>query len=100
MGNEKPLFRCVGLKLESYDILKGLHVRWNFCSSKGRPLRFKGISFNYVGKWGVLSPEQIFDLQNTKDSDLAVYCNLSINRFNGKESIQLMVDKITLGPWD
>jgi len=100
MGNEKPLFRCVGLKLESFDILKELHVRWNFCSSKGRPLRFKGISFNYVGKWGVLSPDQIFDLQNAKDSDLAVYCNLSINRFNGKESIQLMVDKITLGPLD
>ena len=93
MGNEKPLFRVKGLRLESFDILKELHVRWNFVSDS---LRFKGISFNYVGKWGVLSPEQIFDLQ---DENLLVYCGLSINRFNGKESIQLMVDKITLGPF-
>ena len=30
MGNEKPLFRVKGLKLQSFDLLKEVHVRWNF----------------------------------------------------------------------
>ncbi|MEE2742787.1 MAG: DHHA1 domain-containing protein, partial [Bdellovibrionota bacterium] len=100
MGNEKPLFKVRGLTLQSFDLLKEVHVRWNFLSSQngpnGSPLRLKGISFNYVGKWGVLSPDRIYDLQFAKDSDLSVYCHLSLNRFNGRESIQLMVEKITL----
>ena len=100
MGNEKPLFRVKGLKLQSFDLLKEVHVRWNFLTTQngqnGSPLRFKGISFNYVGKWGVLTPDRIYDLQFSKDSDLFVYCHLSLNRFNGRESIQLMVEKITL----
>ena len=100
MGNEKPLFRVKGLKLQSFDLLKDVHVRWNFLTIQngphGSPLRFKGISFNYAGKWGVLSPDRVYDLQFAKDSDLSVYCHLSLNRFNGRESIQLMVEKITL----
>ncbi|MEC7183225.1 MAG: hypothetical protein VXW15_10965 [Bdellovibrionota bacterium] len=44
----------------------------------------------------MLSPDRIYDLQFAKDSDLSVYCHLSLNRFNGRESIQLMVEKITL----
>ena len=100
MGNEKPLFKVKGLTLQSFDLLKEVHVRWNFVTGQsgpnGSPLRFKGISFNYAGKWGVLSPDRIYDLQFSNDSDLSVYCHLSLNRFNGRESIQLMVEKITL----
>ena len=38
-----------GIKLESYDLMKDIHVRWNFSGIKNQKLKFKGLSFNYIG---------------------------------------------------
>ena len=91
MGNEKPKFRIKGVKLVSFDLMKDVHVRWNLAKEK---TKLKGISFNYVGKFDTTSPAEIFSTQNLKNEDLSVYFTLGLNRFNGNESIQLMVDKL------
>ncbi len=94
MGNEKPIFKIKGVKLDSYNIMKEAHVRWNLSKEK---TKLKGISFNYVGKYETTAPEDIFSTQNLKNEDLAVYFTLGLNRFNGNESIQLMVDRLEFG---
>jgi single-stranded-DNA-specific exonuclease len=91
MGNEKPKFRIKGVKLESFDLLKDIHVRWNLSKEK---TKLKGISFNYIGKHETSAPSEIYSTQNLKKEDLSVYFTLGLNRFNGNESIQLMIDKL------
>jgi single-stranded-DNA-specific exonuclease len=91
MGNEKPKFRIKGVKLESFDLLKDVHVRWNLSKEK---TKLKGISFNYIGKHETSAPAEIYSTQNLKKEDLSVYFTLGLNRFNGNESIQLMIDKL------
>ncbi len=100
IGNEVPIFRIKGLILKSFDILKDLHVRWNFESNSGNKVFLKGISFNYIGKNGVHDPEFIFEQQNIKSNELCVYCSIGINRWKGKEYIQLMVSEVTLSPFE
>jgi len=94
MGNEKPIFKIKGVQLDSYNIMKDAHVRWNLSKEK---TKLKGISFNYVGKYETRAPEEIFSTQNLKNEDLCVYFTLGLNRFNGNESIQLMVDRLEFG---
>jgi single-stranded-DNA-specific exonuclease len=91
MGNEKPKFRIKGVKLESFDLMKDVHVRWNLSKEK---TKLKGISFNYVGKHDTSAPAEIYSTQTLKQEDLSVYFTLGLNRFNGNESIQLMIDKL------
>jgi single-stranded-DNA-specific exonuclease len=86
MGNAKPVFKMTDVNLVSFDIMKDLHVRWNLAQEK---VKMKGISFNYIGKFKALHPQELFATQN-----LSVFFTLGLNRFNGNESIQLMVDKI------
>lgn len=95
MGNSKPTFKCSDLKLESFDILKDVHVRWNFKTPSGQNL--KGISFNYITKWGVIHPEEIYRTQQSGQDQLSVVFTLGINRFNGREFLQLMVDSVSIG---
>lgn len=97
MGNEKPVFKMKGFRLDSYDLLKDVHVRWNFSSLENPKVRLKGISFNYIGKWEALHPEELFRNQTIPGNELCAYFTLGINRFNGNEYIQLMVDKIEPG---
>ena len=94
MGNEKPMFKIKGVHLDSFDIMKEAHVRWNFSHQK---TKLKGISFNYIGKYEARGPEEIFTTQNLKREDLSVYFTLGLNRFNGNESIQLMIDRLDFG---
>jgi single-stranded-DNA-specific exonuclease len=94
MGNEKPIFKITGVQLDSYNIMKEAHVRWSLSKEK---TKLKGISFNYVGKHEAQAPEEIFSTQNLKKEDLSVYFTLGLNRFNGSESIQLMVDRLEFG---
>ncbi len=94
MGNERPLFKIKGVKLDQYDIMKDVHVRWNLSKEK---VKMKGISFNYIGKFNALKPQEIFSTQNLKHEDLSIFFSLSLNRFNGNESIQLMVERLEFG---
>jgi single-stranded-DNA-specific exonuclease len=93
-GHEKPVFRMKNATIQSYRIMKDAHVRWTF-AGKNSKLSVQGISFNYLGKWNEMTPEELFELQNK--SGLTVQFTLGINRFNGNETIQLMVEKVIAG---
>lgn len=88
MGNAMPTFRIRNIKLQSYDILKELHVRWNFVNGKGRQI--KGISFNYIDSFDKPHPKIISE----QAGDLKVYGKVGVNRFRGNEFLQLQVTKI------
>ena len=94
MGNEKPIFKIKGVHLDSFDIMKETHVRWSLSQKK---IKLKGISFNFVGKYETKRPEEIFSTQNLLREDLSIYFTLGLNRFNGNESIQLMIDRLDFG---
>jgi single-stranded-DNA-specific exonuclease len=97
MGNAKPIFKMKNIKLDSFDLLKDIHVRWSISSLNNPAIRHKGISFNYIGKWGAIHPEDLFRSQSSPDNEICLYFTLAINRFNGNEYIQLMVEKVVLG---
>ncbi len=93
-GNERPVFRMRNSVIQNYKVMKDAHVRWTFAGAATK-VALQGISFNYIGKWNELSPEELFELQ--KRSGLTVQFTLGVNRFNGNETIQLMVDKVIAG---
>jgi single-stranded-DNA-specific exonuclease len=93
-GNERPVFRMRNAIIQNYKVMKDAHVRWTFAGN-GTKVALQGISFNYIGKWNELNPEELFELQ--KRSGLTVQFTLGVNRFNGNETIQLMVDKVIAG---
>lgn len=93
-GNERPLFRMKNAKIMSFRIMKDLHVRWMFTSQNSKQ-NLQGVSFNYIGKWNEPNPDELFQQQN--HNGLTIKFSLGINRFNGNESIQLMVDKLKSG---
>lgn len=94
MGNERPIFKIKEVKLDSFNIMKDAHVRWNLSKDK---VKLKGVSFNYINKYNSLLPEEIYSTQNLKQTDLSVFFSLSFNHFNGNKSIQLMVDRLEFG---
>lgn len=96
MGNAKPIFKLKGAKLKSYDLLKDVHVRWNFTSITNQKINLKGISFNYLNKWGALTPDEIYEGQADSSVELEVYFTLALNYFNGNKYIQLMVERVVL----
>jgi single-stranded-DNA-specific exonuclease len=95
MGNQRPTFRMVNAKIQSYKILKDVHVKWVFTSDDLPGQKIGGISFNYIGKWNCLLPEELYQAQESEG--LTAQFTLGVNRFRGNEIIQLMVDKIFLG---
>lgn len=97
MGNERPVFRVQGLDLLSFDTLKDVHIRWNFKARSEAKLRLKGISFNYVGKYETLPPQEVYQANAFKQEPLSVICGVGINRFNGNEYLQLQVERVDLG---
>ena len=53
------------------------------------------VSFNYIGKWNEASPDELF--QQQAKAGLTVQFTLGLNRFQGNETIQLMVEKLQAG---
>ena len=94
-GNERPVFRMKNAMIQSYRIMKDAHVKWMFSPVKESKSTIQGVSFNYLGKWNESSPEDLFKLQSK--NGLTVQFTLGVNRFNGNETIQLMVDKVIPG---
>lgn len=94
-GHERPIFRMKNAIIQSYRIMKDAHVRWTFAGTGSHKTTIQGVSFNYLGKWNEPTPEELFELQGK--AGLTVQFTLGINRFNGNESIQLMVEKIIPG---
>ena len=95
MGNSRPTFRMKDCTLESYTILKDIHVKWTFVHKSNPKQKISGISFNYIGKWNTPGPEEIFQAQHTEG--ITAQFQIGINRFRGNEIIQLMVDKVYIG---
>lgn len=93
-GHEKPVFRMKNAVISSYRIMKDAHVRWTFGGLNSK-ISVQGISFNYLGKWNEMTPEELFELQGK--AGLTVQFTLGVNRFNGNETIQLMVEKVMAG---
>lgn len=93
-GHEKPTFRMKNAFIQNFRIMKDAHVRWTFAGTNSK-VSVQGVSFNYLGKWNEMTPEELFDLQ--KKAGLTVQFTLGVNRFNGNETIQLMVDKVIPG---
>ena len=93
-GNPRPIFKMKNFKIANYTILKEVHVRWNLISLAPSPRRLRGISFNYMNKFNVLSPQELFQIQNDQNN-LTAYFTLGINRFKGNEYIQLQIERIT-----
>ncbi len=95
MGNSKPVFRMTNIKIEKYQVLKDKHLKWTFVSNQNSKIKVFGITFFYFDKWDQLPPEELFRLQD--EEGLTIQFTIGINRFNGNEYIQLMVDKLFLG---
>jgi single-stranded-DNA-specific exonuclease len=91
-GNERPVFRMKNALIQSYKLMKDVHVRWSFAGSGNKKIQLQGVSFNYVGKWNEPSPEDLFEYQ--EKAGLMVQFTLGVNRFRGTETIQLMVDRL------
>ena len=89
-GHARPLFRSA-VSLKSYYLLNGKHVRWVFACPGRAP--FQGISFNFLGRWGQPEPQEIYQRQQAGEQ-LTIDYYLQINRWNGREQLQLMVEKI------
>ncbi|WP_372655353.1 single-stranded-DNA-specific exonuclease RecJ [Halobacteriovorax sp.] len=94
MGNQKPIFKMRGFRLDSYDLLKDVHVRWSLSSIKDPKCKLKGISFNYIGKWGITHPEDTYEAQERNQEELTAYFTLGVNHFKGNQYIQLMIERI------
>lgn len=95
MGNPKPVFRMNDFIIESYKILKDLHVKWTFTHKDNPKIKIGGISFNYIGKWNTPSPEEL--VSNQFQEGITAQFTIGINRFRGNEIIQLMVEKMFIG---
>ena len=95
MGNERPTFRMKDCVIDSFTLLKDIHVKWNFAHKSNPKRKIGGISFSYIGKWNCPMPDELFKAQF--EEGITVQFQIGINRFRGNEIIQLMVDKIFIG---
>jgi single-stranded-DNA-specific exonuclease len=94
-GHARPVFRMKNAHISSYRIMKDAHVKWTFAGTGTNKATIQGVSFNYIGKWNEATPEELFQMQ--AKAGLTIQFTLGINRFNGNETIQLMVDKLIPG---
>jgi single-stranded-DNA-specific exonuclease len=94
-GHARPVFRMKNAQISSYRIMKDAHVKWTFAGTGANKTTIQGVSFNYIGKWNEATPEELFQMQ--AKSGLTIQFTLGINRFNGNETIQLMVEKLIPG---
>ncbi|HAZ12934.1 MAG: single-stranded-DNA-specific exonuclease RecJ [Bdellovibrionales bacterium GWA2_49_15] len=96
-GNERPTFRVRDLKIESYELMKDVHVKWSLVSKSDPTHHLKGVSFNYIGKWQAIHPEEIFKTYASRPNAAPIIdFELGINRWKGKEFVQLQIKHIQM----
>lgn len=81
--NMRPVFVTRNVFISDYKILKGEHYKFDF-QQKGNPVRIEGIAFNFNEKFG--------EIEEAKPVDI-VY-SIGINRWNGKENLQLEIKEL------
>jgi len=94
-GNPMPKWRIKGAKLVSYNILKNLHVKWNWTSTKPNDFfrrQYQGISFNYFSGQDILQPQQLMLHSNPVTIDAWI----KVNTFRNNNFLQLIVDRVHL----
>lgn len=79
-GNMRPVFITKNVYISDFRFLKEVHLKMEF-QQKGFPVRLDGIAFNFL--------EQFQKIEEAKPVDI-VY-SISVNRWNGKESVQLEI---------
>ncbi len=89
-GNPRPRFKMSGFQIESFKILKEVHVRWHL-RAPGSSTRWQGISFNYLNKRDGLPPQTL-----QESASPCAYFTLGINRYRGNEYIQLQIDRMDM----
>ena len=94
-GNPRPRFQMRGFHIESFKVLKDVHVRWNLSLPGPRPLRCQGISFHYLGREDKLPPQKIMAAQSD-GKPLCASFTLGMNRYRGAEYIQLQIEQISI----
>ena len=94
-GNPRPRFKMQGFFIESFKILKDVHVRWNLKLPGPTPLRCQGISFHYLNNEEKLHPRLIVEAQSSGKTPCA-YFALGMNRYRGGEYIQLQIDRMEM----
>lgn len=87
--NSKPIFQIKNAVIESFQILKDLHVLWKIKNPKTHKV-FKGISFFFIGQWGRYSPEELMNLQR-QGRPLTIQFTLGFNHFQSNKFLQLEV---------
>ena len=96
-GNERPVFRVRDLKIESYELMRDVHVRWSLVSKNDPNHHLKGVSFNYIGKWKAIHPEEIFKTAQARPNATPIIdFESGINRWNGREFVQLQIKNIEM----
>ncbi|MGB0455291.1 MAG: DHHA1 domain-containing protein, partial [Bacteriovoracaceae bacterium] len=94
--NPRPTFKIVDFKLQSFKLLNGGHVKWNFITSDGpqsKAFTIGGISFFFADKWNKLTPEEIYS-KSQSGQELAILGQLGFNHFRGNIYMQIMVNDI------
>ena len=94
-GNPRPRFKMQGFHIESFKILKDVHVRWNLLLSGPTPLRCQGISFHYLNHPDKIHPRTILEAQENGQSPSATF-TLGMNRYRGNEYIQLQIGRMEI----
>jgi len=82
-ANRHPVFLTKNVYISDYKILKGEHYRFEF-QQRGLPIRISGIAFFFN--------EEFAPIEDAKPVDI-VY-SIGVNRWNGKETVQLEIKGI------
>jgi single-stranded-DNA-specific exonuclease len=100
-GNPAPIFRMTDAFIDSFQILKGTHVKFDFIGKKPiyasldkqSEIHLKGISFFYLDKIDNINPTKLHESQ--QELGLQIYFQLKSEIFRGKEFLQLHILRIT-----
>jgi len=98
LGNPYPILRIKDAYISDYKVLKDKHLKWTFQARETRSNYNKslyGLSFFYLEQWNKTSPEELMAKQ--KSQELIIDAKLSVNHFNGRRSLQLLVENLELG---
>ncbi len=97
-GNPYPILRIKDAFISDFKILKDKHLKWTFQAREKKSNYQKslyGLSFFYLEQWNKTSPEELIKKQ--KSQELIIDAKLSMNHFNGRRSLQLLVENLEIG---
>ncbi len=97
-GNPYPILRIKDAFISDYKVLKDKHLKWTIQAREKKSNYQKslyGLSFFYLEQWNKISPEEL--IRKQKSQELIIDAKLSINHFNGRRSLQLLIENLEIG---